>query len=257
MSLDDAHELEASLKADNRVLIVGAGLIGLKCAEALAHRVEHVTVCDLADHILPSILDQEGAALVQAHLEKEGICFKLASGLSRIEGHTAIFADGYEEHFDRLGIAVGVKPNVELVQKAGGEVNRGIAVESCGETTLKDMYAAGDCVESFDISSDTERILALLPLAYQEGECAGVNMAGGEMCYDKAIPMNAIGFYGLHILTSCSYEGAVETFETEGCYNKLFTKDGLLKGFILIGHFARAGIYTPLICDRVKLTDVN
>ena len=59
----------------------------------------------------------------------------------------------------------------------------------------------GQTVE-FDITTGQNRILALLPNAYMQGECAGVNMAGGEKHYLHAIPMNAIGFFGLHIITA-------------------------------------------------------
>ena len=77
MSLDDANTLDQALHPDSRVLIVGAGLIGLKCAEGIAHRVGHITVVDLSERILPSILDEEGAALVQRHIEGQGIEFIL------------------------------------------------------------------------------------------------------------------------------------------------------------------------------------
>ena len=66
LTMDDMLALDAAVEEDSRVLIVGAGLIGLKCAEGLADRVHSVTVCDLAPRVLSSILDGEGAALMQA-----------------------------------------------------------------------------------------------------------------------------------------------------------------------------------------------
>ena len=71
-------------------------------------------------------------------------------------------------------IAVGVRPNTELVAQAGGKVSRGIAASDCGETSLPDIYAAGDCCESYDITTGQNRILALLPNAYMQGEAAGI-----------------------------------------------------------------------------------
>ena len=69
MTLDDALALEGALSETARVLIVGAGLIGLKCAEGIKDRVGRITVCDLADRVLSSILDADCAAVVQKHLE--------------------------------------------------------------------------------------------------------------------------------------------------------------------------------------------
>ena len=75
MTLDDALALEKAITKKSRVLIVGAGLIGLKCAEGIAARVGSITVCDLADRVLSSILDAECAAVIQRHLEKTASVF--------------------------------------------------------------------------------------------------------------------------------------------------------------------------------------
>ena len=77
LSLDDAKALEAALTPESRVFLVGAGLIGLKCAEGIARRVKSVEVADLADQVLPSILDRESAVRVQSYLESQGLTFYL------------------------------------------------------------------------------------------------------------------------------------------------------------------------------------
>ena len=77
MTIDDMLELEASINENSDVLIVGAGLIGLKCAEGLKDRVSSITICDLADRVLSSILDADCAAIMQKHLEQNGINFML------------------------------------------------------------------------------------------------------------------------------------------------------------------------------------
>lgn len=69
--------LEKALSPKKKVLVIGAGLIGLKCVEGIAERVGSVTVVDLADRILPSILDGEGAAIIQRQIEAKGIKFIL------------------------------------------------------------------------------------------------------------------------------------------------------------------------------------
>ncbi|MBC8545776.1 NAD(P)/FAD-dependent oxidoreductase [Clostridiaceae bacterium NSJ-31] len=257
LSLDDAKGLEQSIAKDCRVLILGAGLIGLKCAEGINKRVQSVTVVDMADRILPSILDQAGAAMVKSHMEKKGIQFLLSDSVQEFRGDLAILKSGKKIPFDLLVIAVGVRSNTALVANAGGEVGRGIAVNDRCETSLPDVYAAGDCTECKEVTSGERRVLALLPNAYMQGECAGVNMAGGSAHYDKAIAMNAIGFFGLHILTAGSYEGEDYITKSAGVYKRLFCKDNRLCGYILIGDVARAGIYTQMIKDRTPLDTVD
>ena len=89
MTIDDALALEQALTEKSRVLIVGAGLIGLKCAEGILERVGSVSVCDLADRVLSSILDSECAAMMQKHLEAKGMRFYLSDSVARFEGNTA------------------------------------------------------------------------------------------------------------------------------------------------------------------------
>lgn len=257
MSLDDAKALGAALKADSRVLIMGAGLIGLKCAEGITHKAGRIDVVDLAPGILPSILNAEAAHFVQEHIESQGIYFHLSDGVQGFRGNTAILSSGKEIGFDILVIAVGVRPNVELAQKAGIEVHRGIVTDERCRTSLPDIYAAGDCTESYDITTGESRPLALLPNAYMQGECAGVDMAGGSKVYDKAIPMNAIGFFGLHIITAGSYDGERFICKSGRDYKMLVSENGVLKGFILIGNVARAGIYTALIRERTPLETID
>ena len=256
MSLDDVKEIERELDAKKKVLIIGAGLIGLKCAEGIRERVGGITVIDLAPRVLSSILDEDGAALVQKHLEENGIAFRLSCSVSRFEGNTAILQNGERIAFDILILAVGVRPNVELL---GGiaAIDKGIIINERAETSAVDIFAAGDCTQSIDVSSGQSRIMALLPNAYLQGECAGINMAGGKKVFDRAIPMNAIGFFGLHLITSGNYHGNVYETNCVGGYKKLFFSDNRLNGYILIGSVEKAGIYTKLIREQTPLDAID
>ena len=257
LSLDDALRLEEMLTPFSRVLILGAGLIGLKCAEGIAGKAKSITVVDMADHILPSILDQEASAPVQRRLEEHGIEFVLSDAAQELHPDRAVLKSGRGIRFDILVMAVGVRPNVRLVQNAGGAVKRGIVTDSRGQTSIPDVYAAGDCTESRDITTGEEKVLALLPNAYLQGECAGINMAGGNQSYDKAIPMNSIGFFGLHLMTAGSCGGEAYLEKNGGNYKKLFVRENRLTGYILIGDVARAGIYTSLIREQTPLSALD
>ncbi len=259
MTIDDTLALENAVTPDSRVLIIGAGLIGLKCAEGLHNRVKSITVCDLAPRVLSSILDDRCAALMQKHLEKNGISFILGTSAKEFQGNHVIMQNGAEVDFDVLVLAVGVRANTALVKNAGGSVSRGIAVDDACRTSLADVYAAGDCTEYHDISSDTVKVMALMPNAYMQGHTAGVNMAGGQAVFDNAIPMNSIGFFGLHCHTAGSQPEGCEMYEEsdESHIKRLFVKDDRLTGFMLIGHMHRTGIYTALIRNRTPLSSVD
>lgn len=265
MKFDDAKAIKDSVTEGAKVLIVGAGLIGLKAAEALEHYGADMTVIDLADRILPSILDNEASAIMQKHIESKGVRFILGTSVKEFSESSAVLTNGETVSFDMVILAVGVRPNTELTAEAGGTVNRGIVTSQTQAVQgLRDVYAAGDCTESLDITTGQQKILALLPNAFLQGEVAGQNMAGKETFYLNAMPINAIGFFGLHIITAGSYDGEVYT-ETDGSenYKKLVTTDNELKGFILMGDVKRAGIYAYMIkwhmpideCDFELLKD--
>jgi NAD(P)H-nitrite reductase large subunit len=263
MSYGDARGLQEALGPDKEVLIIGAGLIGLKCAEGILQRVKRITVIDLAPRVLSSILDDDGARLVQEHLEGKGIGFKLACSVKTFEGHTATLDTGEKIDFDVLVLAVGVRPNTALLKDIA-QIDRGIVINAKSETTAPDIYAAGDCTQTTDVSSGQSKIMALLPNAYIQGECAGINMAlgtvgdaAGGKRFDKAIPMNAIGFLGLHIITAGNYMGDVYAEDEVGAYKRLFYSDNRLNGYILIGNVEKAGIYTSLIRERTPLDTID
>ncbi len=257
MTLDDAHALDNAISAESRVLVIGAGLIGLKCVEGIADKVKEIAVVDMADRILPSVLDAEGAELVQKSIEKHGVKFYLNDSAAELEPNKAKLKSGAEVEFDVLVVAVGVRPNIALLKDAGAECGRAIKTDNKCQTSLKDIYAGGDCTESYDITIGAERVLALLPNAYMQGNTAGVNMAGGEQLYENAIPMNAMGMFGYHMITAGSYDGNVYTEKEGENYKKLFYKDNRLMGYIMIGDIKRAGIYTALIKNQTPLDSID
>ena len=257
MPLDDALALEKAIDNTSRVLIVGAGLIGLKCAEGIRERVAEITVCDLADRVLSSILDTDCALMMQKRLEENGIKFLLSDTAESFEGNTAVMKSGKKVDFDVLVLAVGVRANTALVKDIGGQANRGIIVDTKMQTTIPSVYSAGDCTEGDDMSSGSKKVLAIMPNAYMQGYTAGVNMAGGSKVFDNAIPMNSIGFFGLHAMTAGSYDGEVYEEKADGKLKRLFIRDGLLVGFILIGYTERAGIYTSLIREKTPLDSID
>lgn len=261
LTIDDAYAIEQAIEKDSRVLIIGAGLIGLKCAEGLRDRVASVTVCDLAPRVLSSILDDECAAIVQAHLEKCGISFSLADTAQRFEGGVAFMRNGGAIPFDVLVLALGVRPNIGFFKEAGGACNRAILVENTMQTSIENIYAAGDCVEQYDITFGDKRVMALLPNANLGGYTAGVNMAGGRVSFDNAVPMNSIGFWGLHMMTAGTYDndGSAKMIEekSENGIKRFFIKENRIIGFIIIGDVKSAGIYTNLIRNQTDLSEID
>ena len=256
-TLSDASALAEALRPESRVLILGAGLTGVKCAEGIRGLCAQIAIADLAPRVLPAVLDDTAAAMVQARMEEKGVRFYLNDSAAAFRGNTARLQSGTELEFDVLVTAVGVRPNTQLVADAGGAVDRGILVDGRCATTLPDVYAAGDCAQGYDAVSGEKRMLPLWPNAVLQGETAGINMAGGRADYTQGIALNASGVFGLHMVTAGSYEGESFTVQRDGSYKRLVTADGVLKGVIMVGDVSRAGIYTDLIRKKKPLSEID
>lgn len=248
-TLSDAQALERAVTPESRVLILGGGPIGLKAAEGLHNLVKEITVCDLAEHVLQSILQPDSAALVEAHLKKNGLTLKLGVTADEFTESSALLSNGEKLDFDVLVLAVGVRSNTALLKEAGGKAERGVITDSAMRTSLPHIYAAGDCVGPY----------LILPHAAMQGLCAGKNMAGGSETVSEDVPMNSIGLFGLHLMTAGSCPEGAEVYEEQGenTLKRLFIKDDLLRGFLLLGNVERAGIYTALIREKRPLSTLD
>jgi len=267
LKFDDVKEIEKAVSAGKKkALVIGAGLIGLKAAEALVKLGVDVTVVELANRILPAILDEQAGSMVREYLETNyGVKFELENTVTRVLGNAevtgALLQNGTEVHCDIVVVAIGVRPNTDLVKDSEIRVNRGIMVNEKMETGAAGVYAAGDVSEGFDIVYGTERVLPLLPNAFLQGEVAGRNMAGAETVFPGGLAMNAIGFGDLPMLTAGIIKPDTEEFEVlikndpeTGSYRKVVLRDNRIVGYICLNEVDRAGIMTGLIREK---TDVS
>ncbi len=140
------------LKSGDRILLIGAGLIGCEFANDLAGAGFGVTVIDPAAWPLSRLLPEGVGALLTAALEKIGVAFRLGRTVARYEpaaaGFTAVLNDGTAVGFDQALSAVGLAPRTKLAKDAGLEVRAGILVDHLLRTSDPHIYALGDCAET-------------------------------------------------------------------------------------------------------------
>lgn len=265
IKFDDVKELDKALFDGARVTVVGAGLSGLKAVEALVKRNCRVTVVELAGRILGSILDEEGAKMVQEIFEEKGVRFFLEDSVSEISGNEKVeeilLKSGELLPTDILIFAIGVIPNVDIFRGTKLKINRGILVNERMETNIPDVYSAGDVVEALDLLTNESRVIPILPNAYIQGEIAGSNMAGREITYSGSFPMNSIGFFDIHIMSAgmVNPPSDIEVIKRidieKRIYRKFYIKNGQILGFMFINSIDRTGMIIDLMKNRIDISN--
>ena len=269
LDLEATKKLKAAANKNTRAVVIGAGLIGMKAAEGLSKVCKSVDVVELSPRILPSILDEKSSLRVKKYVQQKGnITFHLGDTVSeaKSKGNTinaVVLNSSKELECDLLVVAVGVRPETSLAEKAGLKVDRGIITDAkTMQTSDKNSYAAGDCVVSTDMLDGSEKIIALWVNAVKQGRVAGSQMAGGTLTLDGSFAVNAIDFYGLRICT-CGLINAKgdeykeKIIEDENSYKRLIIRDNRLVGFVLINSGENAGIYTSLIENKTDLRELE
>lgn len=270
---DDAKALLKATRQAETAIVIGGGLIGLKAAEGLLNLGVKVTVIELADRVLSTILDEKGSKMFGEHLKSLGVTLitgDTATGIirdlpaGRQGGESSVtgvrLKSGREVDGDLVVVAIGVVPNTALTEGTKIKKERGIIVDNHLKTSVKDVYAAGDCVETFDILRKTRRPQPIWPNAYEQGRAAGLNMAGQVTEYAGSFGMNSLEVSGLPTITVGMYDAAGPRYEIlqksdpqAKTYKKVIIDNDRVIGAVFVGDIDRAGIITGLIKDRVNV----
>ncbi len=150
-SQQEYRSCEKTLLQAQRVLILGAGLIGCELAMDMCRAGKQVTVVDKSCSLLATLMPVEASCRLQHRLQQMGVELVFNQQLMALErgddGLKVMLGNRRELRVDAVIAAVGLKPNVTLAQQANLQVNRGIQVNGGLQTSAKDVYALGDCAE--------------------------------------------------------------------------------------------------------------
>jgi len=263
---EEEERVETYIKENNidEAVVLGGGLIGLKTTEALMKLGLKVAIVELSDRILSVTFDKKASEIITRALEKEGCKVITNDTVIKVKGRKqvskVVLKSGKEISTKLLIIAIGVKPNVGFLRDSGVKINKGIVVNEKMETSIKDIYAAGDCTEFLDLIDGKRKTIAIWPVAVSQGKVAGYNMAGKNVKYPGGIPMNSVELAGIptvsvgHTNVNENINFEVLTFESEDIYKKIILKGNKLVGAILVKNIDRAGIYTGLILQKADVS---
>jgi nitrite reductase (NADH) large subunit len=266
-TLADWQRLEAGLPATGRVVVVGAGPVGLKTADALVRRGLQVILVEAAAHAMPRVLDPTAASLLHNAVTGMGIELIHHSWPEAIWGERGqvralTLNEGRELPCQAVLFSVGVAPNVEFLAGTNLAGPEGIPVDHRCTTADPDIYAAGDCAYPYHFITKKRAGYHIWPAAVAQGRISGANLAGAGLTYDGLLPQNSLSLRGFHIITgglgppdTADCEIVSEFNLTRTHYRRLAYREGKLVGLTLVGAVEDAGIYFQLMAQQAPVPD--
>ena len=211
-TLDDAKAIDQFLnqfpKRTIRAVVIGGGLIGISVTEALVKRGVQVTIVEMKERILNTILDEETSVLEEETLMQAGVKIITGHTVAEIGSYSGddvtsvTLDDGSPVPCELVIVAIGVRPRTDLTIGTGIKVNRGIVVDRRMATSHPEVFACGDAAEAYDFIYGENRLTPIWPNAYMGGRVAGFNMAGVSTEYSGGTAMNSLKYFGLAVVSA-------------------------------------------------------
>ncbi|KZN14836.1 NAD(P)/FAD-dependent oxidoreductase [Marinomonas sp. TW1] len=252
----------SALPAEQKVAVVGGGLLGLEAAVGLVKRGHQVTVFHRSGHLLNRQLDAAAASLLQNRLETMGIEFCLSDSPTRFIHDTSgtvcqlLHGDGQRKPVDLVIMAAGIVPETQLAQQTGLAVKKAILVDAQMTTSDADVYAVGECCE-FE-----QQTFGLVAPIWSQIKVLTQVLAGNAANFTVTPTPTKLKVSGINLFSV----GTIQPDAQDAClvfedvsanhYRKLVVNDGQLVGAILYGNVADGSWYFQLIQNKTKVTDM-
>ena len=262
--LDDALRLRERAKRATNIAVVGAGAIGIETAVALAALGKRVTVVEALGQILPLMLDPDLASYVQKRLETLGIAFSLNSRVCEVPGkrHAEGVVCEAPIPADMVVVAVGFKPNLDFANPQEIKTGRGLQVNELMQTSVPNIYAAGDVAESRNPFADRYELNFTWYSAIEQGQAAGCNMMGGDsqLLYSpslnvmKGLPFT-VGSVGQKVQGK-DYRVLSFSDERAGIMERIYVRGNFIEHYQSIGLPYKLGYIWNLVKSRKNVSHI-
>ncbi len=196
----DTRAVTAAIKKAKNVVIVGGGMIGVELASLLADK-KKVTIVEMLPHLLYASYDSEISEWVEKHLAKKKVKLILGKKVEKIVGRqkvSGVVVGGKKIKADVVVFATGIRANVELAKEAGIKIGKfGIKTNAYMLTSEKNVYAVGDCAETFSAIDKKTIPSGLVTTAILQAKVAGMNICGMKVKFPGTLNASITELGGL------------------------------------------------------------
>jgi NADPH-dependent 2,4-dienoyl-CoA reductase/sulfur reductase-like enzyme/pSer/pThr/pTyr-binding forkhead associated (FHA) protein len=258
----DYQRVISRLSGVRRVVVSGSGTLALETIETLRHRGYQVTHLIRSKQLWSEVLDQTASDLVQQQEQRDGVDIRLQEEIAEIRGskdaqsgfqqvREVVTTSGARIPCEMVIIAIGVEPNIDFIKRSGIICGRGVRVDTAMQTSVADIYAAGDVLETTDALTGRTRVVGQWYPAVQQARAAAYSMLN---LLDTRQPFSALTFYNATFLYGLPFAAVGLTKvpttlakeQNKGyreivadpqprLYRKVILKDGIPVGMLALG----------------------
>ena len=259
--LEDTQQM-MGMGPDNKVVVIGGGLLGLEAAAGMAAHGVDVTVVHIMGHLMERQLDEAAGYLLKKSLEDKGIKIRLQANSKKVLGQDGkvralLLDDGTELPRDMLVMAVGIRPNTALAQQAGLASGRGIHVDDQMLTSDPDVLAVGECVEH------DGAVFGLVAPLYDQAKVAAQALLGQDTAFVQKTLSTKLKVTGCDLFSAGDFadgsgrEDIVFCDPSRGVYKRLVIEGNRLIGAVMYGDTADGSWFFGLIKDGTNINEMR
>lgn len=267
-SLSYVEKIAQDIPNVKNALVLGGGPLGLKACLSLANRGLNVKLLVASAQVMSQVVDPDSAKILEEKLYKSAVELRLRTDVVSFEGDERVrFANlntGEKVPCELVIVGKGVEPNLDFIDPKKIRVNVGIIVNQYLETSIPNIYAAGDIAESYDILTGGSNTVAVWPRASEQGHFAGMNMAGFKKPYPGAHRMNSLDFEGV----SCIVMGDVKTVKKgfvvvsqkdpkRSINQRIIIENGRIRGAAIIGRIVNVSGLNRFLRKRIFVENIK
>lgn len=259
-TIEDCKDILETSKRFKRAVVIGGGVLGLEAARGLLNLGLDVKVVHNTNYLMQRQLDLKSSQMLQCQLEQQGIEFLLGKVTEEIKGNQRVeeltFTDGTSVEADLVVMSVGVIPNIGLAKECGIHTNRGIIVNDYMETSVKDIYAVGECVEHEGI------VYGLVKPLYEQGQVLAKHICQLEtQGYSGSVLSTSLKVPGVDLFSVGEFveDESTKTLtmlnEVDDVYKKIVLRGDIIVGAVLYGETKKQSKLLDMIVKRKHVSD--
>ena len=234
-SIADVEGIRGDLEPGHRLVVIGAGYIGLEVAAVARQAGLEVTVIEMADRVMSRVVSPEISDFYQIQHTEQGVRFRLSTGVDALTGKKRVksvtTSDGEDIPADLVVIGIGIAPNTQLAADAGLPVDDGIVVDDRCRTEDPDIFAVGDCTVHPNALYNRQLRLESVHNALEQAKTAAANICGKDTAYSQ-VPWFWSDQYDLKLQIAGLSEGyddvVIRGNPAERSFSCLYLRDGHL-----------------------------